>query len=285
MVSASRLLTPLSLGAALALLSLHAASCDRMGRDVRLREQAQAALRASKPAEAADLFFQAYEANPRGPHAARNLYDFARTEELELNRPEFAVEVYVRFTTAFPKDALAPEALERAARLYSERLDSPQKAIDVLVRLGSDYPDFARAGQARLNVAREYEKIGNRDQAYAKYEQFLRDFPGSPLAPRAWYLLAALQSMQGSYPEAVKSLNTAEAALFSDPAIAAAEAPDFLDLVRIERARAFENMEMPAEAVESYRSVSAHYPGASVIRARIEALETKLAEKAEKGTR
>jgi len=254
------------------------AACDRFRPETRFREQAQAELRAANPAEAAELFYRAYDANPQGPQAARNLYDYARTNDLELNRHDFAVELYKRFVAAFPADDRAPESLERMAVLYSEQLDSPLKAIDTLSRIVDEYPGFTRTDAARLALAREYEKLGNRDQAALKYEQFTREFPRSPLAARAWFRLAAIQSMRGEYPEALRSLERAEESFVANPGDPPAETADFTDLVRIEKGRALEMMDDPARAADTYRSVSSGYSGIAVIQARIAAIEKKIEE-------
>ncbi len=259
-----------------AFLFLFGSGCNQWKRDVHLREEAQAALRSANAADASELFYKAYEANPRGPNAARNLYDYARTEDLELGRSEFAIEVYLRFIAAFPQSPQAPEALERLAKLYSEELDSHQKAIDTLTRIVDEYPGFERVEQARLEIGREYERIGNREQAAMKYGQFTNDYSHSPLLPRAYFLLASIQSLKGEYPEAIASFEAAEAALTARSGQPSPETPDFLDLLRIEKARAQETIGRNEEALETYRSVSRSYPSARIIESRIEALEQKL---------
>ncbi len=257
------------------LIALLANGCDHWKRDIQLREKAQAALRASNPEEAAELFFRAYEVNPRGPGAARNLYDYARTEDLELQRHLFAAEVYQRLVTSFPSDPLAPEALERLAALYSDQLVNYQMAIDTLARIADDYPGFGRADHAILQIAREHEKAGNRDQATLKYEQFIRQRRKSPLIPRAHYLLASIQSLQGRYIEALQNLESAEEIILSNPSAAQYEPAEFLDLIRIEKARALESLGEKDRALSAYRSVSVGYSSYRIIRSRIEQLDQK----------
>ena len=75
--------------------------------------------------------------------------------------------------------------------------------------IAAESPDQKeQAARADFNVAAEWQNLGSYDKAAAKWDEFIRKYPGDARLDRAHYFLGVCRLHLKKYPEAISSLQT-----------------------------------------------------------------------------
>jgi len=137
------------------------------------------------------------------------LYDIEKSEEelygknndfrFDEAKAQKTVDAYVAFTEAFPDDAATPGYLFKSADLL-RALKKNEEALAYYERICSDYPGYEKVPHSLFLQGFVYENdLKDLDQARAKYEAFIEQYPDHELADDVEFSLKYL----GKSPEEI----------------------------------------------------------------------------------
>ncbi len=139
-----------------------------------------------------------------------SLYDFVAW--LEVNKKQIivvsvvlVVAGFAAYVWSYHQDARDLEAndalvsLNAAAESPRDRKPDPA----ALLKVAKDYAGTTAAERAKLLAAGAMFESGNYSEAEKLFDQFLKDRPGSPLAPSAAYGVAASLEAEGKVDQAI----------------------------------------------------------------------------------
>ena len=172
--------------------------------------------------------------------------------------PAGAAEALIQVAEEFPKTAAAPKALLRAGTVYFDQNNfvKAQEQFDKLLR---NYGDTIWVPQAVYGVAASLEAQAKMTEAIAKYNDFIRNYPGDSAAEQARFSLARLyqQTKQPALAlEVLKKMTDAQAGGFSPGAAEAQERmkeiytkhPELIPPPPASPAAAIQNFTLPTNA-------------------------------------
>ena len=145
-------------------------------------------------------------------------------EKRTLAEYKAVVSAYHRVTLITPKAPEVADSLLAIAELYAEMGERfgrgyNQSAVDTYLSLADEYPASRYCPDAMLRAAKlQREQLGDNEQAFKTYEEFLKRYPRSPRRREAQEALAELALLRNSEtPEAAQSRPAAPAAAATAP--------------------------------------------------------------------
>ncbi|MFZ9936935.1 MAG: tetratricopeptide repeat protein [Luteolibacter sp.] len=105
---------------------------------------------------------------------------------------EKAFVAYKTVYEEFPDSSKVGEAVARMASFFYQKKDY-RRAVDVFENVLADYPDAAFLDIILFNHGRCLFKLGRKAEARVRFEQIIRDFPESTVAPEAVKIVSALK--------------------------------------------------------------------------------------------
>lgn len=160
----------------------------------------------------------------------------------------------------------ATQAPDRQLRVLSpETIAALEQAISEFQAVRDAHPQTRHAALALFHQANAYAALGRFDEAVARYNTWLADYPKNPLAPLVVQRFGYALWVQGKPEEALARFNQV---------IAIPDAPN-RDLSYFEKGRVLEQMGQNAQALEAYTALAKEYmssPWTSEGNARIIAL-------------
>lgn len=132
---------------------------------------------------------------PAEPDRAEALFSAAEAERLSGDADR-ALELYLAYLEKHPRGFRAGDALFRAAILHEEKLEFEQ-ALSLYRQIIQDFPDHPGLNEAYLAEASTLYRLGRYEESRNGLSEWLRRFPGDPLAGRAFYLLGKSTSALG----------------------------------------------------------------------------------------
>lgn len=158
----------------------------------------------------AETAFQAYlNKNPKHEYAEW-AYPFLAETQFYLKKPAAALKSYRAAIDQFPKGRFLDDAKYGVARCH-QALGNPDDAVKAFGEIAND-PTAAFAAQAQENIASIQFDRGRYSDAAAAYDDLVRNFPRSELAPRSrlasgfsWYQVGDYRKAISRFEEAAKS--------------------------------------------------------------------------------
>jgi branched-chain amino acid transport system substrate-binding protein len=172
------------------------------------------------------------------------LYSAAETEYAAGNRSK-ALDAYIEYVQRNPRGKKTGDALYRMAKIYEEASDY-ERAVALFQRMVLEYPDHPDLPEASFDLVNLLYRLGRYDQSRDKGLEWLRSFPGSPLAGHVMLLLGKSEGALGKWRDAFVWFLRASAALPKDDPLQ--EEIDSYVRGLLERADMAELKEMAAEA-------------------------------------
>ena len=204
--------------------------------------------------------------------------DFSRTPEAllqaanllnqGLGRYHEALLAYLSLERDYAATPQAGVARRQVAELYKYRLDDQAQAVTVFQRLLDEAGDDA--DRLQYEVADSYFRLNNFEQARIEFENLVRNYPASSLAPEAQYRVAVTYSLDGEADNAMTAFREAAARWPQNPY--AVEARFGLATVLEERERLRDALAI----LEELRGV---YPNQQALTRRIEHLKGRIDKK------
>lgn len=139
--------------------------------------------------------------HPESARAPEALLQAAKLLNFSLNRFSDALLVYLSLERDYAATPQAAEARRQIADLYKFRLNDQARAITAYQRLIDDEADGA--DQLQYEVADCYFRLNNFEQARIEFEQQLRNYPASTLAPEVQFRLAVTHALEGNVDRAM----------------------------------------------------------------------------------
>lgn len=94
-------------------------------------------------------------------------------------------EKYIQYADTYKEDTLSATYLFRAADL-ANGLNKPQESVTLYQRLRTEYPDYRRTSAALFMEGFLYETaLNDKENAKAKYKEFIDKYPNHQLVPSA----------------------------------------------------------------------------------------------------
>jgi TolA-binding protein len=230
------------------------------------RYQKAMALRdAGSSAAAAELFGEIQKQHPKFARAPDALLEAGRLLHLGLGRYPEALLAYLSLERDYPGSAAAATARRLVAELYKYRLDDQPRAISAYQRLLDEGAEDAD----RLNyeLADAYFRLNNFEQARIEFENLLRSYPASPLAPEVQFRIAMTHALEGSSEPAMMAYREVSARWPNSPY--AVEA-------RFGLATVLEERERLREALVILEELQGVYPNPEALAQRIEHLRQRI---------
>ena len=165
--------------------------------------RAEALLSEEKYADAAKAFHSLAKAHPDHARADEALFFVGELQHLYLKNDKEALLAYLLLDKNYPDSSLAMRAQRRAADIYMDRLEDLPRAVVIYQRLIDQ--GVAEGDQLQYRIAEAYFKLNNFEQARIEWENLLKLFPESSLAPEATYRIAVSLALQQDFPEAQRS--------------------------------------------------------------------------------
>ena len=150
---------------------------------------------------AAELLSALQAKHPKSARAPEALLQAANVLNHGLGRYQEALLAYLSLERDYPATPQAGEARRQVAELYKYRLDDQSRAISVFQRLLDDDEDDA--DRLQYEVADSYFRLNNFEQARIEFDNFLRNYPGSALAPEVQYRIAVTYALDGETDNAM----------------------------------------------------------------------------------
>jgi TolA-binding protein len=212
------------------------------------------------------LDFQAkHPAFSRTPEA---LLQAANVLNQGLGRYQEALLAYLSLERDYATTPQAGVARRQVADLYKYRLDDQAQAVTAFQRLLDEAGDDA--DRLQYEVADSYFRLNNFEQARIEFENLLRNYPASSLAPEAQYRVAVTYSLDGEAESAMKAFREVTARWPQNPY--AVEARFGLATVLEERERLRDALAI----LEELRGV---YPNQQALTRRIDHLKGRIDKK------
>ena len=168
------------------------------------RYQKGLALRAAGAfADAAEQLRDLHARHPEFSRAPEALLQAAEVQHLSLGRYQEALHDYLSLERDYPGSPQAAEARRQVAELYKYRLGDQVQAISAyqqLIEAGEENAD-----RLQYEVADSYFRLNNFEQARIEFENLLRSYPASSLAPEVQFRIAMIYSLEGSAENAMKA--------------------------------------------------------------------------------
>ncbi|MCC7519861.1 MAG: tetratricopeptide repeat protein [Verrucomicrobiae bacterium] len=165
---------------------------------------AEAARRQGQPAKAAEALRALLDRFPESSLAPRAWLDYAETLRTS-GRAKEGAEAASAFLEKFPKHALAPRAaFVRAACL--EQAESPEKAAAEFEAVVKAFPRSSSAAEAQFWLGAYYDRLRNYAKAQEQFELLRKSAPTHPLAPEATYFAARAAYRLGQRQEDIRRL-------------------------------------------------------------------------------
>jgi TolA-binding protein len=139
-----------------------------------------------------------YPDSARAPEA---LLQAAEVQHLSLGRYQEALHDYLSLERNYAGSPQAAEARRQVAELYKYRLGDQIQAISAYQRLveeGAENPD-----RWQYEVADSYFRLNNFEQARIEFENLLRSYPASSLAPEVQFRIAMTYDLEGAAENAM----------------------------------------------------------------------------------
>lgn len=119
----------------------------------------------------------------------KEVFDKA-AKDLSEQKYQDAVDGFTRVADEAPGSDYAPQALFECAKIYHmeqipllPKEESLKKAVEYYKRIYSDYPDFKEAPPSMMMTGFILaNELNNSEEAKSVYEEFLKKYPGDPLA-------------------------------------------------------------------------------------------------------
>jgi TolA-binding protein len=150
---------------------------------------------------AAELLGELQVRHPHSARAADALLEAGRLLHLALGRYQQALLAYLSLERDYPATPQAATARLLIAELYKYRLDDQLRAIAVYQQL----IDASAGDGDRLlyELADSYFRLNNFAQARLEFENLLRSYPLSALAPEVQFRIAVTHALEGAAEQAI----------------------------------------------------------------------------------
>lgn len=230
--------------------------------------RAEALLAEEKYAEAARLFHALAKAHPDHARADEALFLVGELQHLYLKNDKEALLAYLLLDKNHPDSPLAQRAQRRAADIYMDRMEDVARAVVIYQNLIDQ--GVAEADQLQYRIAEAYFRLNNFEQARIEWENLLKQFPDSPLAPEAGYRIAVSQALQHEFAEA--------RAGFENVFTRWPDHPYALE-ARFGLATVLEEQEFLKDALDLLEQLRGSYPKPEVLEQRIEQVRERMEKK------
>jgi len=150
---------------------------------------------AGDSAGAVELLRDLQAKHPDAARAPEALLQAAKLLNFSLNRFPEALLAYLSLERDYAETPQATEARHHIAGLYKYRLNDQPRAIIAYQRLIDSAGESA--DQLQYEVADCYFRLNNFEQARIEFENLLRNYPGSALAPEVQFRIAVTHALEG----------------------------------------------------------------------------------------
>ena len=125
----------------------------------------------------------------------RNAREAAANARGQNRKPDYsgAMLAFKRCADAYPNSSFAGESIKRVIDYYISIKDYT-RAQETLERVFQDYPDAPWLDEMLLKWGVVCHRLGNREEAIAKFRQLLEEYPGGPSAKQAQTFLKKLDN-------------------------------------------------------------------------------------------
>lgn len=219
-------------------------------------------------AGAVEQFRELQAKHPDCARAPEALLQAAKLLNFSQNRFSDALLVYLSLERDYATTPQAAEARRQIADLYKFRLNDQARAITAYQRLIDD--DTDGADQLQYEVADCYFRLNNFEQARIEFEQQLRYYPTSALAPEVQFRLAVTHALEGDAERAMTAFR--EVPIHWPQSPYAIEAQFGLATVLEERDRLQEALSL----LEALRGI---YPNQEALEQRIANLQSRIGKR------
>jgi len=233
------------------------------------RYQKALALREAGDLSGADeLLLELQARHPDCARAPEALLEAANVLNHGLGRYQAALLAYLSLEREYAAAPQVGVARRQVAELYKYRLDDQPRAIAVFQRLLDDAGEDV--DRLQYEVADCYFRLNNFEQARIEFENLLRHYPASSLAPEVQYRVAVTLVLDGEAEPAMKAFREVPARWPQDPY--AVEA-------RFGLATVLEERERLREALAILEELQGVYPNREALTQRIEHLKGRIDKK------
>ncbi|MHB8708126.1 MAG: tetratricopeptide repeat protein [Desulfuromonadales bacterium] len=223
---------------------------------------------AGEVAAAAELLSDLQTEHPGFNRAPEALLQAAKILNFSLNRFPEALLAYLSLERDYAATPQAAEARRQVAELYKYRLDDQSRAITAYQRLLDDAWDDA--DRLQYEVADCYFRLNNFEQARIEFENLLRNYPASALAPEVQFRIAVIHALEGDADNAMAAYREVPSRWPHSPY--AVEAQFGLATVLEERERL-------REALAILEGLQGRYPNQQALTQRIAHLQGRIGKK------
>jgi TolA-binding protein len=155
-------------------------------------------------AEAAVLFTQLVEEDPKHEFADKALFNAASCHESD-RRFESALRLYERISKEYPASSYADLALFRVAWNAENTFDF-EKAVDRYLLLVERYPQSKNRKDALYNAARSLENLQRYEEAARAFARYAELYPDAEDAARTQFHAALISEKTRDWPRQVQAL-------------------------------------------------------------------------------
>ncbi|NJC87659.1 MAG: tetratricopeptide repeat protein [Desulfuromonas sp.] len=223
---------------------------------------------AGDAAGAAELLRDLQTKHPDAARAPEALLQAAKLLNFSLNRFPEALLAYLSLERDYAATPQAAEARQQIAGLYKYRLNDQPRAIIAYQRLIDN--DGEDTDQLQYEVADCYFRLNNFEQARIEFENLLRNYPGSALAPEVQFRVAVTHALEGDAENAMVAYREVSARWPQSP---------YAIEARFGLATVLEERDRLQEALSILEGLQGAYPNREALAQRIANLQGRLGKK------
>lgn len=223
---------------------------------------------AGDSAGAAELLRKLQAEHPEAARAPEALLQAAKLLNFSLNRFPEAQLAYLSLERDYAATPQATEARQQIAGLYKYRLNDQPRAIIAYQRLIDS--DGENADQLQYEVADCYFRLNNFEQTRIEFENLLRNYPGSSLAPEVQFRIAVTHALEGDADSAMMAYREVSARWPQSP---------YAIEARFGLATVLEERDRLQEALSILEELQGAYPNREALAQRIANLQGRLGKK------
>ena len=201
---------------------------------------------------------------PESPYASASQYKVGLIYNLYLKNIKKAMNAYATLMLLYPDSKEVLLARSDMADIYMNKGDY-RRAIGEYQWLTKNAGSSLR-NNFQYQIGLAYLKLTDIKQARIEFQEIVKNFPDSTLAPHVYYQIANTYYLEANYKEAIKAYGWVISSYPNSP---------HSNESRLGKAVCMEETGNLVEAVELYKELEKSYPNPEIIKIRLDAIEAR----------